>query len=162
MIVIVGEESFRTGRGSRETGHGALVPAREALRWGAGDQRIHTTRITADGPDTGMVTGHSDTRRTFTENQRLAILARDGGCTFPGCDRPGAWTQIHHIIAWADGGPTTIDNGAMICGYHHRTFDKLGWQCITLHGRPAWIPPPHVDPQQRPRRNPLHEKPLRQ
>ncbi len=80
---IVGEDSARTGRGLARTGHGALVPAREALRWGGGDQRIHTTRITADGPNTGMVTGHSDTRRTFSENQRLAILARDRGCTFP-------------------------------------------------------------------------------
>ncbi len=157
VIVIVGEESLRTGTGLAETGHGALIPAKTALRWGGADQRISAVRVTSEG----VVTGHTDIRRAFTENQRLAILARDGGCTFPACDRPGAWTEIHHIIPFKDGGPTTIDNGAMICGYHHRNFEKLGWHCITHHGRPAWIPPPHIDPDRQPRRNPLHEKPLR-
>jgi hypothetical protein len=157
VIVTVSEESLRTGRGLAETGHGALVPAGEALRWGGADQRIIYTRITSDG----IVTGHTDTRRLFSENQRLAILARDGGCTFPGCDRPAAWTQVHHIIPWIEGGPTTIDNGAMICRFHHRNFERLGWRCITHQGRPAWIPPPHIDHEQRPRRNRLHEKPLR-
>jgi hypothetical protein len=94
VIVTVSEESFRTGRGLAETSHGALVPAREALRWGGGDRRVCFVRIDA----TGMVTGQTDTRRLFSENQRLAILARDGGCTFPACDRPAAWTQVHHII----------------------------------------------------------------
>ena len=65
-------------------------------------------------------------------------------------------------MPWAEGGPTSIDNGALICGHHHRTFDKSGWHCTTLHGRPVWIPPPHIDPDQQPRRNHLHEKPLRQ
>ena len=107
------------------------------------------------------MTGHSDTRRLFSENQRLAILARDRGCTFPACDRPAAWSQILHILPWGDGGPTTIDNAALICGHHHRTFDKSGWRCTTLHGRPAWIPPPHIDPERRPRRNRLHDLPSR-
>ena len=67
---------------------------------------------------------------------------------------------MHHIIPWIDGGPTTIDNGAMICGFHHRNFEKLGWRCTTLHGRPAWIPPPHIDPEQKPMRNHLHNPTL--
>ncbi len=79
------DQSVRTGTGLAETSHGALVPARHALRWGGADQRILTVRTTSDdGANTGAVTGHSGTRRLFSENQRLAILARDGGCTFPG------------------------------------------------------------------------------
>ncbi len=107
------------------------------------------------------MTGHSDTRRLFSENQRLAILARDRGCTFPACDRPAAWSQIHHILAWADGGPTTIDNAALICGFHHRTFEK---DRLAMHhaARPTRLDPTtHIDPQQQPRRNQLHETPLR-
>jgi hypothetical protein len=157
VIVTVSEESFRTGRGLAETSHDALVPAREALKWAGADQRVAFVR--RDGA--GAVTAHTDTRRFFSENQRLAILARDGGCTFPACDKPPAWTQVHHIIPWVEGGPTTIDNGAMICGYHHRSFERLGWKCVTLDGRPAWIPPRHVDPKREPRRNRLHEQPLR-
>ncbi|MFI5287277.1 MAG: HNH endonuclease signature motif containing protein [Candidatus Dormibacteria bacterium] len=35
---------------------------------------------------------------------------RDQGCRFPGCDRPPAWTDGHHIIHWSDGGPTELEN----------------------------------------------------
>ncbi len=156
VIVMMSEQSFQTRQGLAETSHGALVPARESLRWAGADQRTLTVRVTSDG----AVTGHSDTRRRYSENQRLAILARDRGCTLPACERPAAWSQIHHITPWADGGPTSID-AALICGHHHRTFEQTGWQCTTLDSRPAWIPPPHIDPERRPRRNQLHEKPLR-
>ena len=76
LIVMMSEQSFQSGRGLAETSHGALLPARDALRFGGADQRIITVRVTADGPDAGAVTGHSDTRRLFSENQRLAILAQ--------------------------------------------------------------------------------------
>ena len=157
VIVTMTEAAFRTRDGLAETGHRALVPAAEALHWGGADQRVIRVQLTSDG----VVAGHTDTRRLFSENQRLAILARDGGRTFPGCVRPGAWTQINYIIPRAEGGPTSIENGAMTCGYHHRNFERLGWRCTTLNGRPAWIPPRHIDPEEKPRRNHLHEKPLR-
>ena len=97
------DQSFRTGTGLAETSHGALVPAREALRWGGADQRIQTVRVNSDdGSDAGAVSGHSDTRRLFSENQRLAILARDRGCTFPACDRPAAWSQMELPRVFAD------------------------------------------------------------
>ena len=49
--------------------------------------------------------------------------------------------QAHHVIDYADGGPTSIENGTLICGYHHRTFAQLGWTCHMTHGRPVWTPP---------------------
>ncbi|SHH49668.1 HNH endonuclease, partial [Jatrophihabitans endophyticus] len=97
---------------------------------------------------------HTDTRRLFTETQRLAMIARDGGCTFPGCDVPPAWTQAHHITDHARGGPTTIANGTLVCGHHHRTHTRQGWRSVMTDGRPAWLPPPWLDPKQRPRTNP--------
>ncbi|MGO4340292.1 HNH endonuclease signature motif containing protein [Pedococcus sp. 2YAF34] len=42
-----------------------------------------------------------------------------GGCTFPGCTRPAGWTDAHHLVHWADGGPTSIDNAALLCRAHH-------------------------------------------
>ena len=40
-------------------------------------------------------------------------------CTFPGCSKPAAWTDAHHLVHWADGGPTDIDNAALLCRAHH-------------------------------------------
>jgi hypothetical protein len=50
------------------------------------------------------------TRRPYTGAARTAVLLRDGGCAFPGCDRPSRWCQIHHIEFWARGGRTDRDN----------------------------------------------------
>ncbi len=59
-------------------------------------------------------------KRLFTPAQRLAMADRDGGCTYPGCDRPPAWTEAHHIDHWAEhGGPTDLDRGTLLCARHH-------------------------------------------
>ncbi len=57
--------------------------------------------------------------RTFTPAQLKALWIRDGGCTIPGCTIPAQWADGHHLIHWADGGPTDLDNAALLCGYHH-------------------------------------------
>jgi hypothetical protein len=163
IIVTLDEQTYRTGHGTATTSHGALVPARDALTWGGGGAGGGDVRLLAAALDSmGAVTAHSSTARLFTEKQRLAVLARDRGCTFPHCTIPPAWTQVHHIIPWQQGGTTTLDNAAMLCRFHHRNFEQWGWTCHMLHGRPAWTPPPHLDPQQRPQRNRLHDTPLRQ
>ena len=59
-------------------------------------------------------------KRLFTPAQRLAMADRDGGCTYPGCDRPPAWTEAHHIDWWAkDGGATDLEHGTLLCARHH-------------------------------------------
>ena len=45
------------------------------------------------------------------------------------------------MIEYTDGGPTSIDNATLICGYHHRTFTKLGWTCQMQDGMPIWTAP---------------------
>ncbi|WP_375480817.1 HNH endonuclease signature motif containing protein, partial [uncultured Jatrophihabitans sp.] len=46
------------------------------------------------------------------------LAARDGGCCFPGCDRPAAWSEVHHVIPWADGGPTDLSNMCLLSLSH--------------------------------------------
>jgi hypothetical protein len=55
-------------------------------------------------------------RRVVSGALRRAPVARDGGCRFPGCDRPPAWTDAHHLEHWADGGATTLTNTGRITG----------------------------------------------
>ena len=76
--------------------------------------------------DTQRIGAYSTRQRCFTEQQRLALTARDKGCTFPGCDRPPGWCQTHHVLEYRNGGPTTVDNGVLPCGHHHRTFEHAG------------------------------------
>jgi Domain of unknown function (DUF222)/HNH endonuclease len=66
--------------------------------------------------------------RVVTPAQRSALTVRDGGCVFPDCDRPLAWCEGHHLVHWADGGPTDLANLALLCRAHHRAVHEGGWQ----------------------------------
>jgi hypothetical protein len=66
-------------------------------------------------------------RRTFDWRQRQALVLRDGGCCFPGCDRPPKWTEGHHLLAWWEGGGTDLDNAALLCRRHHTMVHQRGW-----------------------------------
>lgn len=56
--------------------------------------------------------------REWTTAQRRAARVRDGGtCRFPGCHRRRA--DLHHKEHWSKGGPTSIDNGFLLCDRHH-------------------------------------------
>ncbi|MHB1486303.1 MAG: HNH endonuclease signature motif containing protein [Acidimicrobiales bacterium] len=62
----------------------------------------------------------SATARLFTGATRRAIELRDQNCTHPYCDRPAAACDVDHVIPFAAGGPTTQENGRMLCGFHNR------------------------------------------
>lgn len=93
-------------------------------------------------------------RRLFTRSQKLALVERDGGCAM--CGAPPSHTKVHHIRWWArDAGPTDLANGVLLCeSCHHRIHDN-GWD-IRIDGTSTqaevwFVPPPHVDPNRRPR-----------
>jgi hypothetical protein len=56
---------------------------------------------------------------------RRALVARDRGCTWRGCERPARWCDAHHIIHWVDGGVTATSNLTLLCRYHHRWVHEL-------------------------------------
>jgi hypothetical protein len=82
------------------------------------------------------------TTRTVAPAQRNALVVRDGGCAFPGCDRPQGWCEAHHLRHWAHGGPTDLANLALLCWAHHRAVHEGGWQLQRdPDGRLAATPP---------------------
>jgi hypothetical protein len=58
-------------------------------------------------------------QRTVNHALRTALTLRDGGCRFPGCGHT-RFVQAHHIVHWAHGGPTCLDNLITLCRFHHR------------------------------------------
>ena len=100
-------------------------------------------------------------QRLFTSRQRTALGVRDGGCRFPGCDKPPSWCEAHHIEQWVrDHGKTNVKNGILLCRYHHMLMHNGGWEILRDDGDGYWLKPPKErDPQRRciemPSRNPL-------
>ena len=91
--------------------------------------------------------------RIFPPHIRKALTARDQGCAFPGCTIPAPWCEAHHISYWSRGGSTSADNGTLLCTHHHHLIHKEQWTIQVRTGIPWFIPPPHLDPRQAPRRN---------
>ncbi|MCZ9880541.1 HNH endonuclease signature motif containing protein [Arthrobacter sp. B2a2-09] len=101
----------------------------------------------------GQVLDIGRASRVFPAHLRKAITARDKGCAFPGCTMPAPWCEAHHIEYWSRGGPTSTVNGTLLCSHHHHLIHKEDCQIQVRNGIPWFIPPPHTDPHQKPRRN---------
>jgi hypothetical protein len=80
-------------------------------------------------------------QRRVTAAQRRALHARDRSCRFPGCDAT-RHLHAHHVVHWADGGPTDLDNLVLLCATHHRTVHQAGWRLEHLgRGRFRFVAP---------------------
>ncbi|CAN7381492.1 DUF222 domain-containing protein [Knoellia sp. LjRoot47] len=93
---------------------GDLVTPDTVRRW-ACDATIIPTVLGSHGEvvDLGRAT------RLFTPAQIKRLWLRDRHCTYPRCDAPAAWTDAHHLIHWADDGPSDLSNAALLCQRHH-------------------------------------------
>jgi Domain of unknown function (DUF222)/HNH endonuclease len=81
------------------------------------------SRILMDGPSQVLDVG----RATRTVGTALwnALVARDQHCSHPGCTRPPAYCEAHHIVHWSKGGPTSLANLKLLCWEHHRKHHRL-------------------------------------
>ena len=78
------------------------------------------------------------TVRLATPAQKDALIARDLTCVIPGCTVPGEHCQVHHVIPWAGGGPTDLDNLALACVRHHTEIGQGTWEIEMINGVP-WV-----------------------
>ncbi|WP_019145699.1 HNH endonuclease signature motif containing protein [Aeromicrobium massiliense] len=111
--------------------------------------------VVLDGDSRVLDLGTS--KRLHDRYQRIALATRDKGCSWKGCDRPPGWCEAHHLTPWSHGGDTSIDNGALFCFFHHHLLHDTDWQArLSQDGVVEVIPPPRIDPQQRPLRHARH------
>ncbi|MCW2642543.1 MAG: hypothetical protein JWP76_4849, partial [Dactylosporangium sp.] len=155
VVVTVDLDTLRTQLGAATLDDGSPLSGAAARRL-ACDAAI----LPAVLGGAGQVLDVGRERRLFTGPIRRALVLRDRGCAFPGCDRPPRWCDGHHITHWADGGPTNLTNAVLLCGHHHRLIHHSNWQIrqSPTDGLPDFIPPQYIDPQQRPQRNRYHRR----
>ncbi len=157
VIVGLSEQVLRDGTGTAGTPEGQRLPA-AAVRRMACDAGIIPAVFGADSEilDLGRLTRHIPT------GLRHFLIARDGGCTWPGCDRPASWTEAHHREEWLrDQGKTEPDNLDLLCTHHHHKVHEGGWD-MTIGDDPdhtPWFWPPDGRPPLQGHRQPLLRKP---
>ncbi len=82
------------------------------------DAGLH--RVVTDGRSVVLDAGR--TTRTVSHHLFAALAVRDGGCRFPGCDRPVSCCEAHHVVPWQHGGRTDPSNLVLACWRHHHDF----------------------------------------
>lgn len=107
------------------------------------------TPVVIDGQHVPLDMGRE--RRLFPPALRRAIEIRDGG-TCVKCGGPCGHAHVHHMVHWADGGTTCLDNGCLLCPSCHADVHNLGWDIVLGADRHPWlIPPVSADPRRQPR-----------
>jgi hypothetical protein len=141
VIVSTTLQELGAAAGQAVTGGGTLLPMRDLIRMAT--RAYHYLAVFDEHQSRPLYLGRS--RRIANADQRLMLYAKDRGCTAPGCDIPGYWTEVHHTDDWARGGLTDIDRLTLACKPDHKLVDK-GWRTVILrNGRTQWIPPPRLD-----------------
>ena len=149
MMVTIPLETLQTGEGSASiAGVDTPISAATARRLAASANIIP---VVLGGDSEILDVGRAS--RLYTKAQRVAMAVRDRGCTWPGCEAPPGWCEAAHAKnPWIAGGRTSLENGTLLCPYHHHRLDNDGWTFEIRNGIPWFIPPPWVDPDQKPRR----------
>jgi len=111
------------GAPAGELEHSTPIPAATAQRL-ACDSGV--TRVLLDAKSVPIDVSRE--RRLPGPSTRRALAVRDRGCTWPGCDRTVRWTSAHHIVHWAHGGKTDLQNLVLLCHRHHWMVHEGGWQ----------------------------------
>ncbi|MGH3694420.1 MAG: DUF222 domain-containing protein [Pseudonocardiaceae bacterium] len=150
LTVTIDWDALRTALGSATLDYGQLISAVDARRLACDCKLIP---VVLGGDSEPLDVGRA--MRTVPLGIRRALVARDGGCSFPGCDRPPGLCAAHHCRHWIDGGATSVANCCLLCPAHHQQVHLQGWDITIGGGYVEFRPPAIIDPDRRPLTNPL-------
>jgi hypothetical protein len=102
----------------------------------------------------GRILDIGRTTRIFPPHIRKGLNARDQGCAFPNCTIPASWCEAHHITYWSRGGPTSTDNGVLLCTHHHHLIHKEQWKSTSKRNPLVHPATPHRPPPTTPTKPP--------
>ncbi len=157
VMVGLSHQALLDGLGTAGTPDGQRLPAAAARRM-ACDGAIIPAVFGSDSEilDFGRRT------RTIANGLRHFLVARDGGCVWPGCDRPPSFTEAHHREQWLrDHGETEPGNLELLCVAHHHKVHEGGWNMTIGHDpdHTPWFWPPDGRPPLQGHRRPLLRRP---
>src|SRR6185312_15345741 len=125
-------------------GDGTTMSIQDFIRMGA---HAHWSLAVFDKA-TGSALDLFRTKRIATPAQRLMLIARDWGCTKPGCPVGPYGCQVHHAARdWGAGGNTNVDENGLACGGDNRSCGPGDdqWRTEVIDGVVHWHPPAHLD-----------------
>ncbi|WP_291379474.1 HNH endonuclease signature motif containing protein [Demequina sp.] len=146
VMVRMTRAELEAGRGVGEVDGVAQPVSASALRQGAADAEI--IPVVLGGKSEVLDWGRA--RRLFSPAQRLALVERDGGCSW--CHAPPSWCEAHHIRWWdRDRGPTDLNNGVLLCTRCHHRVHREEWGIRVRDGEVWFVPPRSIDALRTPR-----------
>ncbi len=115
VVVTIDHDRLRAGVGAGTADTGVDLSAREVRRLACGSGVLPAVLIGDSLPlDLGR------TERFYSEHQRVALATKYTECAATGCDRPYAWSELHHEDPWSREGLTDLALAVPLCGHHHR------------------------------------------
>jgi hypothetical protein len=133
VVVTVDHEQLKAAVGAAhlDTGHDLSAGEARRLACNAG-----ILPAVLGGRSVPLDLGRQE--RFFTEAQRISLATVYDTCAAQGCDRPYAWSELHHEDPWAAGGRTDLALAVPLCGHHHRrAHDPRHWHRVDTdsHGK---------------------------
>jgi hypothetical protein len=121
--LVLDIERFRAASGAGATTVDGTSLDRTTVERLLCDAALH--RVLTQGRS--AILDYGTATRTIPAPLFNALVVRDQRCRFPGCDRPAAWCEGHHVRPWLFGGPTQLLNLVLLCSRHHHLLHKPGW-----------------------------------
>jgi hypothetical protein len=106
----------------------------------AADETGTWRRLVID-PIFGQVIDYGITRYRPPSHLAELVIARDGTCVFPPCNRPARSCDLDHVVPFPDG-DTSAENIGPGCRRDHRLKHQAGWQVRrNPNGTTTWTSP---------------------
>ncbi len=143
IIIRTTLQDLESRAGVGVSGGGTVIPIADVIRLAAHSNLY----LAVFDKATGSALDLFRARRVASPAQRIMLIARDGGCTKPGCTVPAYGSQVHHAARdWAEDGQTNVDELGLACGPDNRMVGPGGWETrVNADNDVEWIPPPDLD-----------------